>query len=125
MMTQLRRSRVAISVAAGAFFLIEPTTSHGDAGQVVAQAAPVVAYRPQDAAPVIAENVSCNELKGRLQSRGTLDVVAGQKSWPETFYGPNVPQCQFWQRPQFMYVGTNDGSCGAGYICTQRITAGN
>jgi len=125
MMINLRRSSFAIGVSAGALsMIVQTTSSHGDPGTVLAQASPVPAYRAQDAAPVIAETVSCNDLKSRLQSTGTLDVVAGQRNWSETFYGPGVPQCQFWQRPQFMYLSASDGSCGLGYICVQRITAG-
>ena len=119
------RSCISISVAAGTLSMLVPTTPvYGDIGQFVAQASPAAAYRPQDPAPINAQAVSCKELKDKLQSAGTLDIVSGQKSWSETFYGPGVPQCQFWQRPQFMYVSTNDGSCGAGYICVQRVTGG-
>ena len=124
-MSQPRRTWIAVSVAAGTFSMIVLTTlSSGDTGQVVAQAGPAATYRPQDPAPLVAATVSCKELKDRLQSAGTLDIVPEQKSWSETFYGPEVPQCQFWQRPQFMYVNTNDGSCGLGYICVQRVTGG-
>jgi hypothetical protein len=100
------------------------TASAGDSGRIVAQASPVTTYRPQDPAPILAATVSCRELKDRLQNARTLDVLSGQKSWSETFYGPEVPQCQFWQRPQFMYVNANDGACGLGYICVQKVTGG-
>ena len=125
-MAQAWRNCISISVAAAAVSMIVLTTPiHGETGQLVAQAAPAAAYRPQGPVPINAEAVSCKELKDRLQSAGTLDILSGQRGWGETFYGPGVPQCQFWQRPQFMYVSTNDGSCGAGYICAQRVTGGN
>jgi len=104
--------------------IVLTTPIYGDTGELVAQAGPAAAYRSQDAAPINAAGVSCKELKDKLQGTGKLDVLSGQKGWGETFYGPGVPQCQFWQRPQFMYVSTNDGACGLGYICAQRVTAG-
>ena len=124
-MAQPRRSAIALSAAAVTLSIIAATLpSYGEPGQVVAQVIPGAAYSPQDSAPVVAETLSCTQLKDRLQSAGTLDIVSGQRNWPETFYGPGVPQCQFWQRPQFMYVTTNDGSCGVGYVCAQRVTGG-
>ena len=124
-MMQPRRRCIAIRVAAGALSMVVPAfPSYGEPGQVVAQISPGAAYRSQDPAPVVAETVSCKQLKDSLQSAGTLDIVSGQNSSPETFHGPEVPQCQFWQRPQYMYVSANDGACGLGYICAQRVTGG-
>ena len=98
--------------------------SYGDIGALVAQAGPASAYRPQVPGPINAEAVSCKSLKDTLQSAGTLDILTEQRGWGETFYGPGVPQCQFWQRPEFMYVRANDGACGVGYVCAQRVTGG-
>jgi len=42
--------------------------------------------------------------------------------WGDTFYGPAVPRCQFWQMPQFTYVRTRDGLCGVGYICVEKYS---
>jgi len=113
------------SIAAGAFWMCAMTTPvQGDTGQLVAQSGPASAYRPQAAAPIDAQAVSCKDLKDKLQSAGTLDIASGQRAWGETFHGPGVPQCEFWQRPQFMYVSASDGSCGVGYVCAQRVTGG-
>jgi hypothetical protein len=114
-----------MSVAAGAFSMIVfATPGHGGTDQVVAAADPVAANRPQVAAPINAETMSCAELKDRLRSAGTLTVLSEQRSWSDTLYGPEVPQCQFWTRPMYEYVRTNDGACGAGYICAERTTGG-
>ena len=113
------------SIAAGAFSMCAMTTPvQGATGQLVAQAGPAAAYRPQAAAPIDAQAASCKELKDKLQSAGTLDIASGHRAWGETFHGPGVPQCEFWARPVFSYVNTNDGACGVGYICVQRVTGG-
>jgi hypothetical protein len=101
--------------------LLLATSSHG---QAVAAADPVAAGRPQVPAPIVADAQSCTALKDALRSAGTLTVVPEQRSWGETFYGPDVPQCQVWQRPMYKYVSASDGACGLGYICVERTTGG-
>jgi len=94
---------------------------YGDAAQIVAAADPVEANRAQVPASVNSENVSCKELKDKLESAGSLTILSGPKGWGDTFYGPRVPQCQFWTRPVFSYVSTRDGLCGVGYICVEKL----
>ena len=93
-------------------------------GQVVGAPGPVAASGPQAPALVAADTLSCKQLKDRLERAGTLTLVSEQRGWGETFYGPDVPQCEFWSRPTFQYVTANDGPCGVGYICAQRVTGG-
>jgi hypothetical protein len=116
------RHPARLSAAVAALWAMMLTTSSlGDAGLLLAAADAGAASRPQGSAAVNAEAVSCKELKDRLQSAGTLSIASGQRAWGETFYGPAVPQCEFWQMPRFSYVNTNDGACGAGYVCVGRI----
>jgi len=50
-----------------------------------------------------------------------MTILAGPKgAWGDTFYGPAVPQCPFWQIPQFTYVPARDRLCGVGYICIDK-----
>jgi hypothetical protein len=72
--------------------------------------------------PTINTNTtSCKELKSRLQNSGSLALVSGPRGWGDTYYA-RVPQCDFWQRPVFSYVTTNDGWCGVGYVCAAKIS---
>jgi hypothetical protein len=92
--------------------LSEPSTA--DAGPANGQQTP---------APVNPESMSCTALKARLHSQGELSILSGPRgAWGDTFYGPAVPRCQFWQMPQFTYVRTADGLCGIGYICVERLS---
>ena len=68
-------------------------------------------------------NFSCKDLKAKLASAGSLTILAGPRGYGDTFYGPRVPQCQFWQRPAFSYVRTRDSLCGVGYICVDKLGA--
>jgi hypothetical protein len=68
-------------------------------------------------------NFSCKDLKDKLASAGSLTILAGPRGYGDTFYGPRVPQCQFWQRPAFSYVRTRDSLCGVGYICVDKLGA--
>src|SRR5687767_2414387 len=110
-MTTWRRS-FAASAAAGAFSLAliaDPTH---------AQSAPA----PAVSGPTINTNTtSCKELKSRLQSSGSLTLVSGSQAWADTYYA-RAPQCEFWQRPVFSSVSTNDGWCAVGYICAAKIS---
>ncbi len=115
----------AILVAAAVFSLVVPATPvHGQTGHVVAQANPAVTYRPEDRPPVNSEALSCSQLKADVQKAGGLSILSEPKRWPETYYGPEVPQCDPWSRPLYSYVKANDGACGVGYICTPRVTGG-
>ena len=104
--------------------IVRTTPSYGDTGQVVAAVEPVAASRARDPAPINAERVSCKELKDSLHSAGALTILSGEKGWGDTYFGPRVPQCQFWQRPVFSYVNTTDGRCGVGYICVEKFSGG-
>src|SRR5262249_34018572 len=119
-----RRGRIATAIVAAAVSMIVLTSlSYGQTGQVAAPPRPA-ATNPADPPSVNAATLSCKELKDKLQSAGTLSIIPGQRPWPETFYGPGVPQCQFWQRPMFSFVNASDGNCGVGYICADRVTGG-
>ena len=77
----------------------------------------------QNPAPINPEALSCNALKARLQTTGELNILVGSRGgWGDTFYGPAVPRCQFWQMPVFSYVRTSDGVCGVGYICVEKLS---
>jgi hypothetical protein len=119
-----RSGSIGLGAAAATFSAIVLTPpSYGDAAQIVAAADPVEANRAQVPASVNPENVSCKELKDKLESAGSLTILSGPKGWGDTFYGPRVPQCQFWTRPVFSYVSTRDGLCGVGYICVEKLGA--
>jgi hypothetical protein len=84
---------------------------------------PVPANEQQIPAPVNPESLSCNDLKAQLKATGELNILSGPRGgWGDTFYGPAVPRCQFWQTPQFTYVRTRDGLCGIGYICVDKYS---
>jgi hypothetical protein len=119
-LTPGRRSLIATCVAAT--FLLGTTASHGQAGPA-AGANPGAPAMQQNPAPTDPQTVSCSELKARLQSTGQLPILVGSRGgWADTFYGPQVPRCQFWQMPMFQYVRTNDGLCGIGYICADKLS---
>ena len=110
------RSLLATSAAVGAFslMLLAPPS--------YAQTASVPTNPSAESAPQVnADTTSCKELKSRLQNSGALNIVSGPRGWGDTYYA-RVPQCQFWQRPLFSYVITNDGWCGVGHICAVKIT---
>jgi hypothetical protein len=73
------------------------------------------------APPINTDTSSCNALKSALQNSGALTLVSGLRGWGDTYYA-RVPRCQFWQRPLFAYVTANDGLCGVGYICTDKLS---
>ena len=112
---------LATPIAAAIFLLA--SASYGQAPQ-----APVVDGRappngPQSLAPVNPQSLSCNDLKAQLKSAGELQILAGPRGGTaDTFFGPAVPRCQFWQIPQFAYVRARDGLCGVGYICVDKYS---
>ena len=114
-----RRVLIAAWVAASAFVGMNP--SQGQPVQAPGASGAVPA--PQYPAPVNPETLSCNALKAKLQSTGQLTILVGTRGgWGDTFYGPGVPRCQFWQMPLFTYVRANDGLCGVGYVCVEKIS---
>jgi len=116
------RSCIALSAAAAAFStIVLPGSSYGATAQMIAASDPVTESRPQDAVPTDAESLTCKELKDRLASVGSLTIVSGARRWGDTFYGPRVPQCEFWKRPVFSFVRTRDELCGVGYICVEKF----
>lgn len=108
------RRSVAASAAGGAFSLaLIAAPAPADAQTVQAPAVSI---------PTINTNTtSCKELKARLQNSGALNLVSGARGWADTYYA-RVPQCEFWQRPVFSSVNTNDGWCAVGYICAAKIS---
>jgi len=69
------------------------------------------------------QTLSCSALKHELNTAGELAILSGPKgAWGDTFYGPAVPRCPFWQIPYFTYVRARDGLCGVGYICIDKPT---
>jgi len=115
----VRRRCVAIAVAAAA--LLVASAGHGDAGQAAAAGATPGA--PQVNASVDPRTESCSALKSKLNAAGEMSILSGPRgAWGDTFYGPAVPRCQFWQMPVFTYVKARDGLCGVGYICVEKLT---
>ena len=115
--------RRSIATCVAAAFLFGATASHGQAGQGLDANAGVAAGGQQNPAAIDPQTLSCSDLKARMQSTGQLPLLVGPRGgWPDTFYGPQVPRCQFWQMPLFQYVRTNDGLCGVGYICVDKLS---
>ena len=99
------------------------SVSHAEIGQIPGAGDPVVRNGQQNPAPVNPASLSCNALKAKLQTAGELSILSGPKgAWGDTFYGPAVPRCQFWQMPVFTYVMAGDGLCGVGYICVDKLS---
>ena len=114
--------RFLTTCIAGATFLFAPA-SFGQAGQAPAAGNDTSGTGQQNPAPVNPESLSCNALKAQLKTAGELNILSGPKAgWGDTFYGPAVPRCQFWQMPVFTYVRAADGLCGAGYICVDKLS---
>jgi hypothetical protein len=103
--------------------LVLTPVSRGETGEATAAAETVQAYAQQVPGSVDPGSLSCRELKDRLESAGSLTILAGARGWGDTFYGPRVPRCQFWTRPVFTYVRARDGLCGVGYICVEKLGA--
>jgi len=119
--TPARRRLIAKCLAAAAF--VCASASYGQFGQAPAANGRPASNVQQTSAPVNPESLSCTELKGELRTAGELNILSGPRGgWGDTFYGPGVPRCQFWQMPQFTYVRARDGLCGVGYICIEKYS---
>jgi hypothetical protein len=118
LVTQLRRGSVALTAAAALAMIVPAAPSQGESGRVVAA---VEGDGLPESASTNAEILTCRELKGKLENAGSLMILSGPKGQGDTFYGPRVPQCQFWTRPVFSFVRTRDGLCGVGYICVEKF----
>ena len=107
----------------GAATLMLMSASYGQAGQTLVADRLVADNGRQALAPVDPQSLSCDDLKSRLKSAGAMSILSGPRGgWGDTFYGPAVPRCQFWQMPQFTYVRARDGLCGVGYICVDKYS---
>jgi len=116
-----KRSLLATCMAATALLLA--SASYGQVGQPPAAGNPAAGNGQQRPEPVNPADLSCNDLKAQLKSAGQMSILSGPRGgWGDTFYGPAVPRCQFWQMPQFTYVRTRDGLCGIGYICIDKLS---
>ena len=97
------------------------SASYGQARQAPVADGSVPGNGQRVLAPVDPQSLSCNDLKAQLKSAGEMSILSGPRGgWGDTFYGPAVPRCQFWQMPQFTYVRARDGPCGVGYICVDK-----
>ena len=109
-------TRPAVPVMAAVLSIIALTTSsHAQTGPGSSSAV------PRAPATVDAATLSCKQLKDQLQSAGSLTIISAGRTWGDTFYGPGVPQCGFWQRPVFSYVTAQDGRCDAGFHCVDHL----
>ena len=107
---------------AAATFVFAPA-SYGQLAQAPAVNGPVSGNEQQIRAPVNPESLACNDLKNQLKTAGELNILSAPRGgWGDTFYGPAVPRCGFWQTPQFTYVRSRDGLCGVGYICVDKYS---
>jgi hypothetical protein len=108
----VRRRSVAACVGAATFLVA--SASYGQAP----------GNAEQSPAPVNPQSLSCTDLKAQLHGAGELRILSGPKEgWGDTFYGPAVPRCEFWQMPRFTYVRARDGLCGVGYICIDKYSS--
>ena len=113
------RSRI-LTAGIAAIAFVFTSAGHGQAPNVPPAGAGNAVQNP---APVDPERVSCAALKAELNQAGERVILSRPRGgWGDTFYGPGVPRCQFWQMPQFTYVRTRDGLCGVGYICIDKLT---
>jgi hypothetical protein len=109
--------RTALAALAAAGMLITPVA--------YAQSQPATDAPPPGSisAPLDPQTLTCNDLKTQMKSSGELNLLVGPRNgWGDTFYGPGVPRCQFYQMPQFAYVKARDGRCGIGYICIDKMS---
>jgi hypothetical protein len=114
-------ARIATCIAALGGPMIALAASPPEVGEALVASATPHSTSAQVPATLDTRTVSCSALKDDLSRKGQLHLLDGPGAgWADTFYGPGVPQCQFWLRPRFTYVPANDGQCGVGYICAQR-----
>jgi hypothetical protein len=110
---------LATCMGAATFLLM--SASHGQDRQAPVADGSVAGNGQQTDAPVNPQSLSCDDLKARLKTAGAMSILSGPRGgWGDTFYGPAVPRCQFWQMPQFTYVKARDRLCGVGYICVDK-----
>jgi|SRR5947209_16004182 len=108
-------------IGAASFLIGSAACAQPRQPEVVDAAAPRSAQ--QGSAPVDPQTASCNDLKAEVKTTGELRILAGPRNgWGDTFYGPSVPRCQFYQMPRFAYVRARDGLCGVGYICVDKLS---
>ena len=121
LLTPARRTLLAL--CGGAAVFPWASASYGQAQQVPIAEGSVSGTGQQAVAPIDPQSLSCNDLKAQLKGAGELRILSGPKGgWGDTFYGPAVPRCQFWQMPLFAYVRARDGLCGIGYICIDKYS---
>src|SRR2546423_2585565 len=110
---------LATCMSVATFLLM--SASYGQAAQARVADGPVPGNTNQTLEPVNPQSLSCDDLKAQLKSAGAMSILSGPRGgWGDTFYGPAVPRCQFWQMPQFTYVRARDRLCGVGYICVDK-----
>ena len=115
--------RRLIATCMTATAVVFTSVGYGQVGQAPAVDGSVPGSGQKASAPVTPESLSCSDLKGQLKAAGELNILSGPRGgWGDTFYGPAVPRCQFWQQPEFTYVRARDGRCGVGYICVEKYT---
>jgi len=115
-------SRFLATCVAAVPFFVAPA-SYAQTERLPRSADPVPERAQQHPAPVDPGTLSCAALKGKLQAAGELTILSGPNGgWGDTFHGPAVPRCEFWQMPVFTYVKTSDGLCGVGYICVEKMS---
>jgi len=116
--TPAQRRLLAALLGAASVLSVSATCGQPRQGAV----ADVPGNAQQARAPVDPQALSCTDLKAQVKSAGELSILVGSRNgWGDTFYGPGVPRCQFYQMPQFAYVRARDGLCGVGYICIDKI----
>ena len=114
--------RIVLATCLAATSFIATDASYAQ-GQAAGASAPGAANAVQNPPPIDPKTVSCTALKAQLQAARELTILSGPRGgWGDTFYGPAVPRCQFWQMPVFTYVKTTDGLCGVGYICADKLS---
>jgi len=115
--------RRVVAACVAAVPVLVTSVSYAQSVQTPGAGAPVSGNGWQNSAPVDPATLSCNALKAKLQTAGELSILSGPKGgWADTYYGPAVPRCQFWQMPVFSYVRAGDGLCGVGYICVDKLS---
>jgi len=115
----IRRPRLAALLGAASLMVVSATYGQP---RPPADASPP-GGAPQSRVPVDPQTMTCSDLKVQMKNTGELNLLVGPRNgWGDTFYGPGVPQCQFYQMPQFAYVKARDGRCGIGYICVDKLS---